>query len=137
MDTMETLEMIIDFPGGERVDAHLESMTIPTDQPPPHGEGSAPSPFDLFMASIGTCSGIYILIFCRERDISTEGVRLVQRMGFDESVGLMTKVDLEIQVPPDFPKKYYKALVRSVGQCGIKLHLETPPKFDVYTKVVE
>lgn len=134
---MEILEMTITFPGGERVDAHLEFMTIPTDQPPPYGEGSAPSPFDLFMASIGTCAGIYILSFCNEREISSEGVHLVQRMKFDEDVGLMTKLDLEIQVPPDFPEKYYKALIRSANQCGIKKHLENPPEFEVYTKVIE
>jgi len=134
---MEILEMNIDFPGGERVDARLESRLIPTDQPPPYGEGSAPAPFDLFLASIGTCAGIYVLSFCRERDIPTEGVLIMQRMEFDDSVGMMTKVELEIQVPPDFPKKYYKALVRSANQCAVKKHLATPPKFEVYTKVIE
>ena len=131
------MEMTIDFPGGERVDAHIDSMTIPTDQPPPHGAGSAPAPFDLFMASIGACAGIYVLSFCRERDISTDNVRVVQRMEFDESIGMMTKVELEIQVPPDFPKKYHKALIRSANQCAVKKHLETPPEFETYTKVIE
>ncbi len=131
------MEMTIDFPGGERVDAHFESRLIPTDQPPPHGEGSAPAPFDLFTASIGTCAGIYVLSFCRERDISTDNVRVVQRMEFDESIGMMTKVELEIQVPPDFPQKYHKALVRSANQCAVKKHLENPPKFETCTKVIE
>ena len=130
-------EINIHFPGGKRVDAHFESRIIPTDQSSPSGEGSAPAPFDLFMASIGTCAGIYVLSFCSERDIPTEKVRVVQRMEFDESVGMTTKIDLEIQVPPDFPKKYYKALVRSANQCAVKRHLASPPEFEVYTKVIE
>ena len=134
---MEISEMKIDFPGGKRVDAHFESRLIPTDQSPPSGEGSAPAPFDLFMASIGTCAGIYVLNFCRNRDISTENIQVVQRMEYDESVNMTTKINLEIQVPPDFPKKYYKALVRSANQCAVKRHLTSPPEFEVYTKVIE
>ena len=131
------MKMNIDFPGGDRVDAHIDVITIPTDQIYPYKEDSIPAPFDLFTASIGTCAGIYVLRFCRERNISTERVSIEQRMEFDESIGMMTKVELEIQVPPDFPQKYYKALVRSANQCAVKKHLETPPEFETYTKVIE
>ena len=58
------MEMIIDFPGGARVDAHFRGHTLPTDQPAGGGgEDSAPMPFEVFLASIGTCAGIYILGF--------------------------------------------------------------------------
>lgn len=131
------MEMTIDFPGGDRVDAHIDSITIPTDQIYPYEEGSIPAPFDLFLASIGTCAGIYVLRFCRERDIPTDNVRIVQRMEINESAGMTTRIDLEIQVPPDFPEKYYKALIRSANLCAVKKHLETPPEFETCTKVIE
>jgi ribosomal protein S12 methylthiotransferase accessory factor len=56
------MEMLIDFPGDSRVDAHFGNFTVSTDQPP---TASAPSPFELFLASIGTCAGIYVLGFCQ------------------------------------------------------------------------
>ena len=51
--------------------------------------------------------------------------------------GMIGNIELEIQVPPEFPEKYYDALVRSANQCAVKKHLRTPPKFDVCTKVTE
>jgi len=129
--------MIIDFPGGARVDAHFAGQTVKTDQPAPAGEGSAPTPFAVFLASIGTCAGIYVLGFCQSRGIPTDGVRVVQRVERDFSTGMVGKIALEIQVPPSFPEKYYAALVRSASQCAVKKHLENPPEFDVFTKAVE
>ncbi len=124
------MEMVIDFPGGSRVDAHFGPFTIQTDQPP---EASAPTPFATFLASIGTCAGIYVLGFCRQRGIPTDGIRLLQRLEVEKSTGMVTKVFLDIQVPPDFPAKYKDALIRSAEQCAVKKHLEQPPKFQVST----
>src|SRR4030067_3010413 len=74
------MDMIIDFPGGARVDAHFGPFTVATDQPPQGGgEGSAPTPFEVFLSSIGTCVGIFIVGFCRQRGLSTEGIRIIQR----------------------------------------------------------
>lgn len=74
------MEMEITFPGGARVDAHFGSFTINTDQSPQGGgEGSAPSPFATFLASLGTCAGIYVLSFLKQRGLRTEGVRIIQR----------------------------------------------------------
>ena len=131
------MEMVIDFPGGARVDAHFGSYTVKTDQPPMGGgEGSAPTPFAVFLSSIGTCAGIYVLGFCKQRGLSTDGIRIVQRVHNDPATRMIGKVDLEIQVPPDFPEKYYESLVRSAELCAVKKHLENPPQFDVYTKEV-
>ena len=130
------MEMVIDFPGGAKVDAHFGQFTVRTDQPAVGGgDDSAPSPFDTFLASIGTCAGIYVLGFCRQRGLSIDGVRIVQRMHSDPSTGMVGKIELEIQVPPTFPEKYLPALVRSAEMCAVKKHLENPPKFDVHTKV--
>jgi len=131
------MEMIIDFPGGARVDAHFGGFTVPTDQPPMGGgENSAPTPFALFLASIGTCAGIYVLGFCRQRGLPTDGVRVVERIEKNPMTGMVENIELEIQVPPEFPQKYYDALVRSAEQCAVKKHLENPPHFNVHTLAV-
>lgn len=128
------MEMLIDFPGGQRVDAHFKGFTVPTDQPP---TSSAPMPFDLFLASIGTCAGIYVLGFCQQRGISTEGIQIVQRSHSNRENGMVETIDIEIQVPPTFPAKYYDSLIRSAELCKVKKHIEKPPKFNVTTKVAE
>lgn len=131
------MEMIIDFPGGARVDAHFGPYTVMTDQPPMGGgAASAPTPFALFLASLGTCAGIYVLGFCNQRGLPTEGIRIVQRVSTDRATGKTENIELEIQVPPDFPEKYYPALVRSADQCKVKQVIENPPTFNVFTKVV-
>lgn len=130
------MEMIVTFPGGARVDAEFGPYTIRTDQPPQGGgQGSAPTPFATFLASIGTCAGIYVLGFCKQRGLPTDGIRIVQRMEPNPMTGLIGKVELDIQVPPEFPEKYHAALIRSAEQCAVKKHLENPPKFEVKTVV--
>ncbi|MEJ5202850.1 MAG: OsmC family protein [Anaerolineales bacterium] len=131
------MEMLIDFPGGARVDAHFGPYTVKTDQPPMGGgEGSAPTPFALFLASLGTCAGIYVLGFCRQRGLPTDGIRLIQRVHSNPINGMVEKVDIEIQVPATFPERYRDALVRSAELCAVKKHLENPPAFNVYTQTI-
>jgi len=132
------MDMVIDFPGGARVDAHFGPYTVNTDQPPAGGgEGSAPTPFGVFLASIGTCAGIYVLGFCKQRSLPTEGIRIIQRMYSDPFSGMVGKVGLEIQVPPTFPEKYLPSLIRSAELCAVKKHFEKPPQFDITTQVVQ
>ncbi|MBU0712118.1 OsmC family protein [bacterium] len=132
------MEMIIDFPEGLRVDARFGDQTVKTDQPVTGGgNGSAPTPFALFLSSIGTCAGIYVLGFCKQRGLATDNIRIIQRLQSNPMTGLINNVDLEIQVPPEFPEKYYDALVRSANQCAVKKHLEMPPQFNVYTQITE
>lgn len=128
------MEMVIDFPGGSRVDAHFAQFTIPTDQPP---ESSAPTPFAVFLSSIGTCAGIYVLGFCRQRNLPADDIRIVERVHSSPFSGMVEKIDLEIQVPPSFPEKYRASLIRSAELCAVKKHLEKPPAFDISTKVAE
>jgi putative redox protein len=129
------MEIIVDFPGGARVDAHFDNFSVMTDQPPAGGgAGSAPTPFAVFLSSLGTCAGIYVLGFCRQRGLPTEGIRIVQNMENDPVTGLVGKVMLEIQVPPSFPEKYRPSLIRSAELCAVKKHLENPPKFEITTR---
>lgn len=128
------MEMIIDFPGDSRVDAHFKGFTLQTDQPP---ASSAPTPFDLFLTSIGTCAGIYVLGFCQQRGLSTDGIQLVQRIHADRATGMVDQIDIEIHVPPTFPKKYHDSLIRAAELCKVKKHLEKPPIFHVTTTLSE
>ena len=127
------MEMEIVFPGGLQVDAVMgPGMVIETNQ-----DGSAPAPFGLFLASIGTCAGIYVLSFCQQRGLPTENVKIVQRMRSNPMTRMIESIELDIQVPPDFPEKYKSALIRSADLCAVKKHLENPPQFDVHTSVLE
>jgi putative redox protein len=129
-------EMVIDFPGGARVDAHFGPYNIMTDQPPMGGgQGSAPTPFSLFLASLGTCAGIYVLGFCRQRNLPTEGIRLVQSVERDPITHMVSSVALTIHLPAGFPEKYRDAVIRSAEQCAVKKHLENPPKIAVTTQM--
>lgn len=130
-------DMIIEFNKGMEVNAHYDSRVLSTDQPPPRGDGSAPSPFDLFLASIGTCTGYFILNFCKQRDLPTDDVRIVEHIEVDDTSHMVKRINLEIQVPLGFPEKYHQALVRAANQCTVKKHLESPPQLVSYTKVKE
>lgn len=122
------MEMLIDFPGGQRVDAHFGNLTVPTDQPP---QSSAPTPFATFLASIGTCAGIYVLGFCQQRGVSPEGIRLIQRMTSNPTNGMVENIELEIHLPASFPEKYKEAVIRAADLCAVKKHMEHPPKIQV------
>jgi ribosomal protein S12 methylthiotransferase accessory factor len=130
------MEMIVEFPGGARVDAHFGDFVVRTDQPPSGGgDGSAPTPFATFLATIGTCAGIYVLGFCRQRGIPTDGIRLVQRARMDPMTRLVTDVEVIIELPSSFPEKYREAVVRAADQCAVKKHFENPPAIHVATAV--
>lgn len=128
------MDMEVFFPGGKKVAARYRGHTIITDQvAQAGGEDSAPSPTELFLASIATCAGFYVLSFCQQRNISIEGVRVVQHMEVDRQTHLVGKIGIEIQLPPDFPEQYKPAVIRAANLCTVKRHLQTPPQIDVYT----
>jgi putative redox protein len=130
------MEMMVDFPGGSRVDAHFETFTVHTDQPPHEGgQASSPTPFDTFLASLATCAGYYVMDFCRTRGIDTQGIRLLQRAERDRTTGMIRTIRLEIQLPASFPEKYKPAVVRAAELCKVKRHLEHPPTFEVQTSL--
>ena len=133
------MEMKITFPGGEKVNAEINGRIIPTDQPVGcGGEGSAPSPYDYFLASLGTCAGIYVLSFCQQRQIATEGLALTQRMEFaiaEDGKTKLSKVAIEITLPPGFPEKYLNAIVKTAGLCSVKKVIMDPPEFEITARM--
>ena len=130
----ETRSPHIYFPGGKRVYADYGGFTIETDQPARGGgDDSAPAPFDLFLASIGTCAGIYALGFMQQRGIDTEGSKITMRTHFDQAASLMNKIDLELELPADFPEKYRAAVINAMNLCAVKTDLHQPPAFETTT----
>ena len=127
-------EIKVSFPGGKRVDAEFKGFIIKTDQPIHQGgEATAPAPFDLFLVSIATCSGIYALSFCQMRNIPTEELSITMRMERDESKKRISKFILEIHLPSEFPEKYRNAIIKAINGCAVKVYLQDPPDFEVLT----
>jgi ribosomal protein S12 methylthiotransferase accessory factor len=127
-------EMRVTFPGGTGVDASYKGFVIKTDQPVYQGgAGSAPAPFDLFLASLATCAGWYVLSFCQQRNIALDGACVVLETEKDPEAKMISKIAITIQLPPDFPDKYKGAVIKSVNLCAVKKHLEKPPSFSVVT----
>ncbi len=124
--------MEISFPGGLKVTAHYKGMEIPTDQPKDEGgDGSAPEPFTLFLASIATCAGVYAVSFCRARKIPTQGMRLIQHITRDPKTHKIAALDLELVLPPEFPAKYEKAIIRVMDLCAVKKAIFNPPEINL------
>jgi ribosomal protein S12 methylthiotransferase accessory factor len=131
------MQMEMSFPGGLKVDAEIKGFTVHTDQPERvGGAGSAPAPFDLFLASIGTCAGIYVLQFCKKRDIDTNGLGVSLETIKDPETRRVTTMRIDVRLPAGFPEKYIPAVKRAVDQCTVKRHIIEPPVFEVETKII-
>jgi len=128
------MKMEIFFEGKKKVNAKYNGYVIETDQPvQAGGEGSAPAPFDLFLASIGTCAGIYVKSFCDQRGIPTDNIRIYQSLSFNPVKNLISDVNLEISLPDDFPEKYKDAVINVANLCAVKKHFIEPPEINVFT----
>ena len=129
-------EIKVTFPGGMRVDAEYKGRIIQTDQPVYQGgEGSAPAPFDLFLASIATCSGIYVLAFCQKRGISTEKASVLMKTIRNPESKRIERILIEVQLPPEFPEKYKGAVLKAVDTCSVKAYIMNPPEFELNAKL--
>ena len=126
--------LIVSFPGGKRVDARFKGFTVHTDQSAQGGgEASAPEPFDLFLASIATCAGVYVKGYCDARGIATEGLGLEMQVERDEVRHRVARLTLEIRLPEGFPEKHRDAVVRAAELCAVKKHIAEPPAFEIRT----
>ena len=130
------MEMEITFPGGKKVNSTYKGFTVETDQPKDEGgDGSAPEPYDLFLASIGTCAGVYVVYFCDERGIDKTGLKMTVAFERNEKTHLIEDVRIHIDLPPGFPEKYKSAVVRTAGLCTVKRSLSHPPRFSVEASI--
>ena len=122
----------VTFPGGKCVDAKVGEFLIHTDQPvDAGGGGSAVAPFDLFLASLATCAGIYVLGFCQARGLPTDGMSLRQHVDLDAATKLPTRVRLELVLPATFPQMYRAAIVRAAESCKVKKTIAAAPVIEV------
>jgi ribosomal protein S12 methylthiotransferase accessory factor len=129
--------MEITFDGGKVVTAHLHGHIIKTDQPLiSGGQNTAPSPFELFLASIGTCTGIYVKSFCDNRKIPTDNIKIIQTSEYDEETGLPVNIKLDIKLPANFPEKYKEAVISVAELCKVKKTIAAQPVFEVITSTV-
>jgi len=129
---MEKTILEVTFPGGKRVDAKIGKFTIKTDQAVwAGGDGSAPEPFQLFLASIATCAGIYALSFCQSRKVSTEGMALTMECEWDADRKRYKKFAINLELPQGFDPKYKKAIIKSMDLCAVKKHMLEPPEFEI------
>lgn len=129
--------MEITFDGGKVITAHTHGHLIKTDQPESGGGGNtAPSPFELFLASIGTCAGIYVKSFCDNRKIPTDKIKIIQTTDFDAESGLAKNIKLDILIPDDFPEKYRSSLISVADLCKVKKTLADPPAFEITTTTI-
>jgi len=113
------------FAGPKKVNARLEGFIVETDQPVrAGGDGSAPTPFALFLSSLATCAGIYIKGFCDQRSIPSEEIRLTLDYNVDPLTKNIAKFITRIFVPSGFPEKYDQALIQSASLCAVKRHLD-------------
>jgi len=125
------MEMTVTFPKGAQVQASFEGYTVLTDQPEPEGSGAAPTPFNLFLASIGTCVGYYVMSYCQHHGIPSEKMSVTLQSDRNTSSHLVEEIKLTVHVPRDFPDKYSAGVIRAAGSCLVKKHMENPPKFSV------
>lgn len=128
--------MEVTFDGGKVITAHLNGHIIKTDQSVKSGgQNSAPAPYDLFLASIGTCAGIYVKSFCDQREILPENIRIIQTVEYDSQTRLPGTIKLDIQLPSDFPEKYKTAVINAAELCAVKKTINNPPKFEILTSI--
>lgn len=129
--------MEITFDGGKVVTAHTHGHIIRTDQPLDNGgSNTAASPFDLFLASIGTCAGIYVKSFCDNRKIPTDNIKIIQKTEYNKETGLPVNITIDIQLPSDFPEKYKDSVINVAGLCKVKKSIANPPVFEIVTSQI-
>ena len=129
--------MEITFEGGKVVTAFTHGHSIRTDQPLDNGGGNtSPSPFDLYLASIGTCTGVYVKSYCDKRNIPTDDIKIIQKTEFDNGSGLPSNITIDIKLPPGFPEKHKEAVVCVAELCKVKKSIIKPPAFKIITSQI-
>ena len=123
---------------GMKVNATVGKHIVKTDQKTyGGGEDSAPAPFDYFLASLATCAGIFVKVFCERRGIDSTQVSLVQKHDVDPLSHKIKGINLEILLPADFPEKYKDAVIAAADQCSVKKLIADPPEISVRALTVQ
>jgi putative redox protein len=121
----------LSFNGGYKVTAAIGPHEIPVDLPSDEGgEDTGPTPSDLFLASLATCSAIYFRELCRARNIPTEGMAFRSTAHYDEKEKRYTRIVSDLTLPPGFPEKYRPVVLRMIDSCFVKNQIDHPPELE-------
>lgn len=128
------MELKVTLEGGKKVSTQIGNHLITTDQPVKQGGAdSAPAPYDLFVASIGTCAGFYVQAYCDSKGIDASGIEIDLHATRDEKKainGFVTRITL----PDSIPEKLHPAIKRVAEQCAVKKTIMKNPTFIVETR---
>lgn len=126
------MEIKVNFLDNLRLEAKFDDFTVVTDQPIRYkGDGSAPSPFDYFLASSALCAAYFVRVYCLARDIPTENIRLSQNNIVDPENRYNQIFQIQVELPESISDKHRKGILRSIDRCTVKKVVQTGPKFKI------
>lgn len=126
------MEIKVNFLDNLRLEAKFDDFTVITDQPIRYkGDGSAPSPFDYFLASSALCAAYFVKVYCKARDIPTENIRLSQNNIVDPDDRYNQIFQIQVELPEDISEKDKEGILRSIDRCTVKKVVQTGPEFKI------
>ncbi len=126
------MEINVNFLDNLRLEAKFDDFTVVTDQPIRYkGDGSAPSPFDYFLASSALCAAYFVRVYCLARDIPTENIRLSQNNIVDPENRYNQIFKIQVELPEDISDKDRQGILRSIDRCTVKKVVQTGPAFEI------
>lgn len=128
------MEINVNFLDNLRLEAKFDDFTVITDQPIRYkGDGSAPSPFDYFLASSALCAAYFVRVYCLSRDIPTDNIRLSQNNIVDPENRYNQIFKIQVELPESISAKDREGILRSIDRCTVKKVVQTGPDFQVET----
>ncbi|MCL2917310.1 OsmC domain/YcaO domain-containing protein [Shewanella litorisediminis] len=128
------MEIKVNFLDNLRLEAKFDDFTVVADQPIRYkGDGSAPSPFDYFLASSALCAAYFVKVYCVSRDIPTEGIRLSQNNIVDPENRYNQQFKIQVELPESISEKDREGILRSIDRCTVKKVVQTGPEFVIET----
>lgn len=128
------MEIKVNFLDNLRLEAKFDDFTVISDQPIRYkGDGSAPSPFDYFLASSALCAAYFVKVYCKARDIPTENIRLSQNNIVDPEDRYNQIFQIQVELPNDLSEKDKEGILRSIERCTVKKVVQTVPEFKIET----
>lgn len=124
------MEIKVNFLDNLRLEAKFDDFTVIADQPIRYkGDGSAPGPFDYFLASSALCAAYFVKLYCQTRDIPTENIRLSQNNIVDPENRYNQIFKIQVELPEDISEKDRQGILRSIDRCTVKKVVQTGPEF--------
>ncbi|MDN3523883.1 OsmC domain/YcaO domain-containing protein [Halomonas sabkhae] len=130
------MEIKVNYLDNLRLEARFDDFTVISDQPIRYkGDGSAPGPFDYFLASSAMCAAYFVKVYCNARDIPTENIRLSQNNIVDPENRYKQIFKIQVELPEDISDKDRQGIMRSIERCSVKRVVQNVPDFQI--EVVE